>query len=115
MVYATKMAEEKKLLSICINNEISKHTAAIHACSLPEKKSLEDLGLKSLIIVPNGVELRPLTLPASRKKTVLFLSRVREKKGIPVLLDAWKQISPDGWNLDIDGSGDPAYVDGLKK
>ena len=50
-----------------------------------------------------------------RNKTVLFLSRIHEKKGIPVLLEAWDQLRPQGWNLEIYGSGDPAYISGLKK
>ena len=36
-------------------------------------------------------------------KKLLFLSRIHEKKGINLLLDAWGKYNPKGWELVICG------------
>lgn len=106
---------KKKVGWYCYQKKDLACAAAIHACSQNEKRALEDLGLKNVIVVPNGVKIRSTTPSSGRNKTVLFLSRIHEIKGIPVLLEAWGQLRPQGWNLEIYGSGDAAYISGLKK
>ncbi len=51
--------------------------------------------------------------PAER--VVVFLSRLHEKKGLHLLIEAWAQLQPaPDARLVIVGEGDPAYVDPLR-
>jgi glycosyltransferase involved in cell wall biosynthesis len=44
------------------------------------------------------------------KRTALFLSRINPKKGLPMLLDAWKRVAPVGWRLVIAGNDDSHHL-----
>jgi len=44
------------------------------------------------------------------RKLLLFLSRIHEKKGLGLLLQAWDTLRPADWELKIVGNGAPAYV-----
>jgi glycosyltransferase involved in cell wall biosynthesis len=43
-----------------------------------------------------------------------YFGRIIPDKGAHLLLDALKRLPPDGWTLDIAGSGDEAYIADLK-
>lgn len=87
--------------------------------SKAEKFYLEDKGWhETFHIISNGV-----TMPAfskegiddnvKRKKTLLFLSRIHEQKGIDILLDAWSDLYLDienkGWQLHVVGFFDKEH------
>jgi glycosyltransferase involved in cell wall biosynthesis len=81
----------------------------LHATSDQEAQSIRDRGLHSPIaVIPNGVDVPLLsdlhTHPTKTgAKTVLFLSRIHPKKGLPLLIEAWAKIRPHGWHLKIAG------------
>lgn len=88
---------------------------AFHATAHSEAESIRRLGFKQPIaVIPNGVELPEVRCKrlAARgvKKTALFLSRINPKKGLPMLLDAWKNVAPDGWCLVIAGNDDANHL-----
>lgn len=83
---------------------------AIQVTAQSEAQSVRRLGLEKCIEVPNGVELKELPPETTRDKTVLFLSRVHPKKGIPLLLKAWEQINAERWQLKIVGPGEADYL-----
>lgn len=95
--------------------------AAIHATSQMEAHNLRRLPwIRSPIhVIPNAVELPARFHQAPREdggdKTLLFLSRVHQKKGLEILLRAWQQVRPTGWRLLIVGSGEDSYVRQLKQ
>ena len=74
------------------------------------------------LVLPLGVRL-PAILPQVKSKKeglrLLFLSRLHPKKQLEVLLKAlalFQSHYPQGiWQLDIAGSGEPAYVASLQK
>ena len=74
------------------------------------------------LVLPLGVRQSSL-LPETKSKTeglrLLFLSRIHPKKQLEVLLKAlalFQSDYPQGiWQLDIAGSGEPAYVATLQK
>jgi glycosyltransferase involved in cell wall biosynthesis len=74
------------------------------------------------LVLPLGVRLPPL-LPETKPKReglrLLFLSRLHPKKQLEVLLKAlalFQSDYPQGiWQLDIAGSGEPAYLASLQK
>jgi glycosyltransferase involved in cell wall biosynthesis len=68
-------------------------------------------------IIPNGFYIYSKIKKKTfvKKKNLLFLSRIHKKKGINELIDAFKEINPKNWNLNIAGSGDLYFVELLKK
>lgn len=88
---------------------------AFHATAFSEAESIRRLGFKQPIaVIPNGIVLpeargqRPEARSAVR--TALFLSRINPKKGLPMVLDAWKRIAPEGWRLVIAGNDDSNHL-----
>ena len=84
-----------------------RRAAAIHCTSGAEKDAVEQLLGKRcppVVIAPLGVHLPDLReRPKSSVKTVLFLGRLGEEKGLVKLLDAWNQVRREGWQLVIAG------------
>lgn len=99
------------------------NSKCIHATSEMEAINLRKLGLKSPIaIIPNGINLDEFSnsypQKETRKKKILFLSRIHIKKGIENLIDAWKLIDPEvrkNWKIEIVGNGDYKYIKSLKE
>tara|TARA_B110001469_G_C9648771_1_gene329870 strand:+ start:11990 stop:13162 length:1173 start_codon:yes stop_codon:yes gene_type:complete len=99
---------------------------AFHATAFSEAESIRALGFKQPIaVIPNGVELpqlpsatgcedRKVEKLESKMKTALFLSRIHPKKGLPILLDAWKKLAPSNWRLVIAGNDDGGHVPALQ-
>ena len=46
----------------------------------------------------------------NRKKNLLFLSRLHEKKGIINLINIFKELNPSNWSLNIVGSGNKYFL-----
>jgi glycosyltransferase involved in cell wall biosynthesis len=101
---------------------ILREAAAIHATSEGEADNLRRLGLTQvpIFVIPNAIDA-PLTITGGERKrngarnVLLFLSRVHPKKGLEILLQAWSNLNPSSWELLIVGSGDPSYVEKLKR
>jgi glycosyltransferase involved in cell wall biosynthesis len=107
-------------------NRDLRRAACIHVNSRQEIAGVRDYGLTNPVaVVPNGVDpgsladLPPRTALAerfaelSRKRIVLFLSRVHPKKGLAHLVQAWGALSreyPD-WRLVIAGRDEGAAAD----
>ena len=98
--------------------------AAVHYTSEAEKLSTERLtGLNHGKVVPLGIEQTSATTreklaqhfpDLAQYSYVLVLSRLHQKKGLDVLIDAFlsQQFSP--WRLVLAGDGPPDYVAKLK-
>jgi glycosyltransferase involved in cell wall biosynthesis len=101
---------KKKIAWMLYARKCCEGAAAFHATAESEAESIRRLGFKQPIaVIPNGVELPNHNLarnPAGAKKTALFLSRINPKKGLPMLLDAWSRLNPEGWQLVIAGNDD---------
>lgn len=84
----------------------------LHATAQSEVDDIRRLGLRNLVVVaPLGVKISRVERVerADGRKTLLFVSRVQRKKGLPNLLDAWSRIKLDGrvdegqWKIRIIG------------
>lgn len=67
------------------------------------------------VVIPNAVPLPPLAARSPRSDEVcrlMFISRLHPKKGLEALLDAMAKL-PARFSLDIYGTGDQDYVQGL--
>jgi glycosyltransferase involved in cell wall biosynthesis len=94
-----------------------------HATAETEASNVRGLGLSVPVhVIPNGVDLPEVDQKTEslsgrtvkgKKKTALFLARIHPKKGLPMLVEAWARVRPNGWNLQIAGpdeSGHQAQV-----
>lgn len=95
--------------------------SAFHATADSEAESIRRLGLRQPIaVIPNGVVLPVLNQSSatshqsSDKHTAFFLSRINPKKGLSMLLDAWKKSAPSNWRLVIAGNDDSNLTPQLK-
>ena len=77
----------------------------IHATSELERDELRAMGCRNPIaVIPNGVEISPLSNAAKRVPPyALFLSRLHPKKGLRELVETWRKVRPAGWRLVIAG------------
>ena len=85
---------------------VFRQASLFHATAPAEADDLRALGMtQPIAVVPNGVEM-PDARPegeAIAGKRALFLSRIHPKKGLPMLLDAWADVRPEGWTLELVG------------
>lgn len=111
---------KKKIARWLYQDKDLRKCACIYTTADMEAKHVRELGFENPIsVIPNGIETSgyPCRLdPAVDKKQVLFLSRIHPKKGIEVLLAAWKRVivAHPGWSLLIVGNGDDSYIQSLK-
>lgn len=113
---------KKKAAWLAWQRKVLTRAALLHATSHEEYHHFRQLGLRAPVaVIPNGLEIpRGCDRGASQTKTgdqpkrCLFLSRLHPKKGLPMLLQAWADLEPSGWQLHIAGDGDPRYVQEMK-
>lgn len=119
---ARSKARKQLMLRLVENRNIESARFLHFTTSLERDECFMALGqsLPSLVS-PLGVRL-PLLIPQRSERSdglrLVFLSRLHPKKQLEVLLRALAQlqlVSPQtAWQLDIAGTGDPAYVASLK-
>lgn len=130
-VYHNKWKGFKKLLyfNLLERNNLN-GASAMHFTSLDEFNRTKHMGIKApLLILPIGIEKTEfLDLPSKGrfrnkfsflkgKKIILFLSRIHYKKGLEILLDAYKTIldKTDDLFLVIAGPDNEGYQKILEK
>lgn len=92
-----------------------------HATSEMEFEDIRACGLKQpVMIIPNGVDLPPPLITQTRpteQRTLLFLSRIHDNKGVDFLLQAWSRCQVDfpAWNLIIAGPLDGDYPQAMRR
>ena len=115
--WALKNKWWKKLLGLALYQYWSLRKAdLIHATAQSEVDDVRRLGLKNeVVIAPLGVRIKEdkhhrtptsSTYTSEQKHTLLFVSRVQRKKGLPNLLDAWARLPCElksGWTVRIVG------------
>lgn len=109
---------KKKVALFLFQNKAIKKADHIHATAQMEKNSIRKLGFKNEItIIPNGIDLSEIKKVKSSygSKKIVFISRIHPKKGIELLLEAWRAIDTHGWVLEIAGNGDENYIENLKQ
>jgi glycosyltransferase involved in cell wall biosynthesis len=91
--------------------------SVVHATSDLEANELRQLGVTApIVVIPNGVESRSRPRPSDdrpKSKTVLFMSRIHEKKGVAELVTAWRRINDSEWKLVIAGPDESNMIAGL--
>ena len=84
----------------------------LHATSEGEAESIRQRGLRAPIaIIPNGVgrPLVPSKRQTSAQRTVLFLSRIQVIKGLPMWVEVWNRVKPNGWKMRVVGPDEDGH------
>lgn len=89
----------------------------LHATSAAEAERLQLLlPRQPVAVIPWGIELPPKEPESSPRhhgsdslRQVLFLSRIHPKKGLLDLLEAWRQLPTQGWQLIIAGPDEQGH------
>lgn len=111
---------KKRLAWVIYQKKLLLNVHAFHATSEQEAKNIRALRYAQPIIkIPNGLDSIPDKDISSHGnntnfRTALFLSRLHPKKGITLLIEAWKTIQPQGWILTIAGNAEAGYLSELK-
>ena len=96
----------------------------LHATADAEAATLRARGLhQPICVIPNGIQMprvRPEDTPPSgskRTRRLAFLSRIHPKKGLPMLLAAWRTLHADfpGWQLEVAGTDENGHEGELKR
>lgn len=104
---------KKKIALFLYQKKAIQRSVHIHATAQMEAANIQALGFKNPIsIIPNGIDLNDVKeikeYYGTRK--MVFLSRIHPKKGIELLLEAWRNTNTNGWVLEIAGNGDENYI-----
>jgi len=104
---------KKKIAMFLYQNKAIQRADHIHATAQMEADNVKNLGFSNHIsIIPNGIdltEIKKVKKVYGRKKMV-FLSRIHPKKGIELLLEAWRSMDTMDWTLEIAGNGEVDYI-----
>ncbi|ADM10311.1 hypothetical protein PB2503_11319 [Parvularcula bermudensis HTCC2503] len=84
---------KKQIFGALFQRRALHRVACFHATAAVELEDIRRAGLKAPVaIIPNGIDIPPLSPSRPRRRTVLYLGRVHPKKGIDRLLTAWRQV-----------------------
>lgn len=108
MPWALKYRATKKRLAWALYEGFRFHNSAcLHSTSQLETEQLRALGYRGPIVTaPNGIDIPPvptINAPTSGKRKAIFIGRIHPKKGLPLLLQAWKRLQPDNWVMHVFG------------
>ena len=120
--FQQKNFKKKLALGIYQGQDIKKATC-LHATSHTEANDLRELGYRNPIaVIPNGIPMEKFQQKDfdqfSSQRTVLFLSRVVENKGVHELIEAWSRLPANckkDWKVNIVGNGHKEYINKLRK
>lgn len=107
---------KKKLGLFLYQKKAIQKVDCLHATAQMEEVNIKALGFKKPIyIIPNGIDLsdvKEIKVNYGTRKMV-FISRIHPKKGIELLLEAWRNSNTAGWTLEIAGNGNENYIEKL--
>ena len=84
----------------------------LHATASEEAENLQRLGLGVPVhAISNGVDIPVGDNPVLGKKirTALFMGRLYPVKGLPLLIEAWSRVRPEGWRLVLAGPDEAGH------
>jgi glycosyltransferase involved in cell wall biosynthesis len=124
--WAMRRSRWKKKVALALYEaENLREADCLHACAADEYRSFREYGLKRPVaIIPNGVaddvlqnhgdavDFRKRFGIAEGERLALFLARISPVKGLPLLIDALKQVESAfaGWRLVIAGADEFGHL-----
>jgi glycosyltransferase involved in cell wall biosynthesis len=110
----------KKRIAMALFQRLDLEAAKLLVATSPvEYLNIRKLGFRQPIaVIPHGVVMPPpntpdVAVPATpcRERIALFLSRVHPKKGLLNLVNAWANVTPQGWKLRIVGPDEGGHLE----
>lgn len=119
---------KKRLVHWLFEDENFRYVRLWRALTQKEAGQIRELGIRAPIaVIPNGVDLNEFPPPADpaaavetplipglakTRPRVLFLSRIHPKKGLDMLLPAWRGLEKERreWELVVAGPDDSGYA-----
>jgi glycosyltransferase involved in cell wall biosynthesis len=91
-----------------------------HATSEMEYKEIRAIGLQAPVaIIPNGIDLPKINQRINTRTTMelIYFSRIHPKKGVDILLHAWRQVQDEypSWKLSLAGPLDDSFSQSMQK
>ena len=103
----------KRLMWWLCQGAALRQAACFHATAESEYESIRKLGFRQPVaIIPNGVEVPdPLPPAVGGRRQLLFLGRLHPKKGLDILIQAWRRIQDHvpQWDLHVVGPNEGDY------
>lgn len=109
---------KKRIALFLYQKKAIQRSVCLHATAQMEAENIQALGFENPIhIIPNGIYLNDIKKVKENygTKNMIFMSRIHPKKGIELLLEAWRNSYTEDWTLEIAGHGEEDYVLGLIK
>lgn len=117
--WALNHSKYKKRALWPLQRQVLARANLIHVTSESELLDVRRMGFSNPVaIIPIGIDFPQLIESgcSEQRRTLLFLSRIHQKKGIDRLLHAWSQLESQfpSWRLVIAGKGDEGYVRSMR-
>lgn len=110
---------KKKLAWSIYQKSLLNRASLLHATSEAEASQFRQLGLlPPIAVIPWGIEIPSAPeclnaahefLPSNGVKMALFVGRIYPVKGLPMLVEAWAKVRPDGWRVRIVGPDEAGH------
>lgn len=104
----------KKVFWPLVQQPALRATTCFHATAYSEYEDIRRMGFRQPVaIIPNGIDIPPPKKANNcEKRTLLFLGRIHPKKGVDMLLEAWRIVSPrfPEWQLRIAGPDNGGHL-----
>lgn len=122
--WALRHSSWKKQMALCLYERRNlKGAACIQVLSEAEARSAREFGLSNpLAVIPNGMDLPDevqFHKSSGSRRNLLFLGRLHPKKGLMILLRAWKAAmnseAGKDWDLTIAGWAEVGHEEELVK
>lgn len=112
--WALNHAAWKKKLSLIFGQKKALDAVSVfHATAESEKSEIESFGYNktACTVIPNGIDI-PKLYEIKKKKRLVFVSRIHEKKGVGLLIKVWSslQLLFPSWSLSIVGPLNNEYA-----
>lgn len=103
---------KKRLAWLLYQRRDLRRARALHATAPAEARNLRALGLgRPIVTIANGIDM-PAERPAraaTAPRVALFIGRIYPVKGLPMLIEAWARVRPEGWVLEIAGPDEAGH------
>jgi len=109
----------KRIFWLLLQRQALARADCFHVTAESEREEVRRLGFRRPVaVLPNGIDVPPYEKPApGPRRRLVYLGRLHKKKGIDLLLQAWRVVAPKfpEWELIIAGPDDGGYLDDMRR